>query len=96
MTAVNKYLCALIKGCNCDHLIVRLRDTDKIRSVVKNFNFIKYDFSFSNITDDIVKSCLVLYSQSWLLSSITDESVLTTFGISSEFNHLRNLTTFGI
>ena len=81
---VNKYLSALIKGCNWDHLIVRLRDTDKIKSVVKNFNFIKYNFSFSNITDDIVKKlsvCHTLYL--CYCKKITDESVLTTFGIKS-------------
>ena len=55
VSLVNKYLCALIRGHKWDHLIVRLKDTDKIKSVVKNFNFLKYDFSHSDITDDIVK-----------------------------------------
>ena len=81
---VNKYLSDLIKWCKWDHLIVRLRDTYKIKSVVKNFNFLKYDFSFSNITDDIVKKlsgCHTLYLS--YCPQITDESVLTTFGIKS-------------
>ena len=81
---VNKYLAALIRGHKWDHLIVRLRDTYKIKSVVKNFNFLKYDFSFSNITDDIVKKlsgCHTLNLR--YCRQITDESVLTTFGIKS-------------
>ena len=84
VSEVNKYLCALIRGHKWDHLIVRLRDTDNIESVVKNFNFIKYDFSFSCITDDIVKKlsgCHTLYLM--CCYQITDESVLTTFGIKS-------------
>ena len=81
---VNKYLAALIKMCKWDHLIVSLRDTDNIESIVKNFNFLKYDFSESNITDDIVKKlsgCHTLNLSS--CHQITDESVLTTFGIKS-------------
>ena len=81
---VDKYLADLIKGCKWDHLIVSLIDTDNIESVVKNFNFLKYNFSESNITDDIVKKlsgCHTLYLSS--CDQITDESVLTTFGIKS-------------
>ena len=102
---VDKYLSDLIRGHKWDHLIVSLIDTDKIQSVVKNFNFLKYDFSGSNITDDIVKklsgchtldlnSCDQITDESvkelrnchtlnlsW--TEITDESVLTTFGIKS-------------
>ena len=81
---VNKYLSDLIRGHKWDHLIVGLRDKDKIKSVVKNFNFLKYDFSFSNITDDIVKElrgCHTLYLS--YCQKITDETVLTTFGIKS-------------
>ena len=84
VTEVSKYLCALIRGHKWDHLIVRLKYTDKIKSVVKNFNFLKYDFSHSDITDDIVKKlsgCHTLYLSS--CDQITDESVLTTFGIKS-------------
>ena len=73
---VNKYLCALIRGHNWDHLIVRLKDTDKIQSVVKNFNFLKYDFSESNITDDIVKKLSGCHSLNLsFCPQITDESV---------------------
>ena len=84
VTEVNKYLCALIRGYKWDHLIVRLKDTDKIKSVVKNFNFLKYDFFHSDITDDIVKElrgCHTLILINCI--QITDESVLTTFGIKS-------------
>ena len=84
VSLVNKYLCALIRGHKWDHLIVRLKDTDKIQSVVKNFNFLKYNFSESNITDDVVKklrSCHTLNLNQ--CRQITDESVLTTFGIKS-------------
>ena len=81
---VNKYLSDLIKGCKWDHLIVSLIHTDKIKSVVENFNFLKYDFSESNITDNIVKElrgCHTLHLSA--CDEITDESVLTTFGIKS-------------
>ena len=57
---VNTYLSDLIRGHKWDHLIVRFIDTDKIKSVVEKFNFIKYDFSDSNITDDIVKKLSVV------------------------------------
>ena len=81
---VNKYLSDLIRGHKWDHLIVRLTYRNDIESVVKNFNFLKYDFSESNITDDIVKKlsgCHTLNLSS--CHQITDESVLTTFGIKS-------------
>ena len=81
---VNKYLADLIRGHKWDHLIVRLRYRDDIESVVKNFNFIKYDFSFSCITDDIVKKLSGCHTLNLMFCyKITDESVLTTFGIKS-------------
>ena len=105
VSQVNKYLCALIREHKWGHLIVRLKDTDNIESVVKNFNFIKYDFSESNITDDIVRQlsgCHTLnlrycdkitdesvkelrgcHTLNLNCTEITDESVLTTFGIKS-------------
>ena len=81
---VNKYLSNLIKGYKWDHLIVRLRATYKIKSVVENFNFLKYNFSDSNITDDIVKKLSACHTVNLsYCHQITDESVLTTFGIKS-------------
>ena len=81
---VNKYLSDLIRGHKWDHLIVGLRDTEKIQSVIKNFNFIKYNFSFSNITDDIVKKLRGCHSLNLShCDKITNGSVLTTFGIKS-------------
>ena len=76
VTEVNKYLCALIRGHKWDHLIVSLRNIEKIESVIKNFNFIKYDFSFSNITDDIVKKLSGCHTLNLTYChQITDESV---------------------
>ena len=76
VTEVNKYLCHLIRSTKWDHLIVKLSEICKIKSVIKNFNFLKYDFSESNITDDIVKElrgCHTLYLSD--CDRITDESV---------------------
>ena len=76
VTEVNKYLCALIRGYKWDHSIVRLENTDKIQSVVKNFNFLKYNFSDSNITDDIVKKLSACHTVNLsYCRQITDESV---------------------
>ena len=104
VSEVNKYLCALIRGHKWDHLIVRLKDTDNIESVVKNFNFLKYDFSFSNITDDIVKKlsgCHTVHLSHCL--GITDESVKELRGCHTldltkcqQITDESVLTTFGI
>ena len=73
---VNKYLSDLIRGHKWDHLIVSLRNIEKIESVVKNFNFLKYDFSVSYITDDIVKKLSGCHTLNLTYChQITDESV---------------------
>ena len=104
VSEVNKYVCALIRGHKWDHLIVSLSDTDKIKSVVKNFNFLKYDFSESNITDDIVRQlsgCHTLDLSA--CDQITDESVKELRGCHTlylsdcyQITDESVLTTFGI
>jgi hypothetical protein len=46
----------IVRTTKWDHFIISLQNIKIIDKVVNNYNFAKYDFSFSAITDDIVKS----------------------------------------
>src|ERR1700733_2589640 len=45
----------IIRKNNLSHLIITLRRVKNIKYVIKHYNFIKYDFNNSNITDKTVK-----------------------------------------
>ena len=76
----------------------------KLKVFVKNFNFLKYDFSDSNITDDIVKKLSGCHTVNLsCCTEITDESVEKLSGCHtlyvSDCNQIIDesiLTTFGI
>ena len=75
LTYVNKYIMQIIRKVKWDHFIVRLLNVEKIKLVLENYNFMKYDFSYTKITDDIVKelkNCHTLYLRE---CKITDASV---------------------
>src|SRR5918999_510266 len=55
LTYVNKYIMQIIRKVKWDHFIVRLCNVEKIKLVIENYNFTKYDFSYTKITDHIVK-----------------------------------------
>jgi hypothetical protein len=65
----------IIRTTKWDHFVVKLKYTNAIKYVGKNYKFTKYDFSNSLITDDIVKlfvNChTLIFSE---CKQITDES----------------------
>src|SRR3984885_12247068 len=66
----------IIRKNNLSHLIITLRRVKNIKYVIKHYNFIKYDFNGSNITNKTVKllgNCHTLDLRCCIL--ITDESV---------------------
>src|SRR3984885_14938426 len=66
----------IIRKNNLSHLTIILKRVKNIKYVIKHYNFIKYDFNNSNITDKSVKllrNCHTL-DLSWC-NKITDESV---------------------
>src|ERR1700733_10307970 len=66
----------IIRKNNSSHLTITLRRVKNIKYVIKHYNFIKYDFNNSNITDKTVKflgNCHTLDLS--LCNKITDESV---------------------
>src|SRR5580692_171477 len=65
----------IIRKNNLSHLTITLRRVKNIKYVIKHYNFIKYDFNNSNITDKTVKflgKCHTLHSY---CDQITDKSV---------------------
>ena len=76
MEIQNKYFRDLIQNTKWDHFMVKLQSINKIKIVIKKYNFMKYDFSNSLITDEIVKelrNCHTLNLND--CNKITDESV---------------------
>src|ERR1700733_10405419 len=66
----------IIRKNNLSHLTITLRRVKNIKYVIKHYNFIKYDFNSSNITDKSVKllgNCHTLDLS--YCHKITDESV---------------------
>src|SRR5213596_1300820 len=45
----------IVKRTKWDHFIVKLHKIKQIELVIKHYNFIKYDFSYSKITDASIK-----------------------------------------
>jgi hypothetical protein len=71
---VCKSFMSIIRTTKWDQFVVKLKDTNRIEYVRKNYNFTKYDFIHSSITDDILKmfvNCHTL-DLSWC-NKITDE-----------------------
>src|SRR5580692_3564301 len=65
----------IIRKNNLSHLTITLRRVKNIKYVIKHYNFIKYDFNNSNITDKTVKflgKCHTLHLSD---CEITDKSV---------------------
>ena len=51
---INKSLLMFIRNYPWNHFIVKLKDIDHIRYVVPKYQFQKYDFSHSDVTDDLI------------------------------------------
>ena len=64
LTLVEHYFRTIIKSTRWKHLMVKLSNTKIIEHVIKNYKFIKYDFSYTKITNENVKllgKCHTLY-----------------------------------
>ena len=78
----NKYFRDLVQNTKWDHFVVKLQSTDKIKMVIKKYHFMKYDFSYSSITDEIVKKLRNCHSLDLSYCyKITDESVKNYVGV---------------
>ena len=74
---INKEYNTIVKKHKWNHLIIRIKINNLI-NVLNTFNFINYDLSYTNITDEIVKylsnSNYHTLNLSWC-QNITDDSV---------------------
>ena len=73
---LNKNFLNLIRKTYWNHFIVKIQNIESIDFVINNYNFTKYDFSGSKITNDHVKllgNCHTLNLSSCY--NITDNSV---------------------
>ncbi len=52
---ISKTIQERIRTIQWNHMIVKTKKMDKIEYLVKNYQFRKYDFSESRITDNILK-----------------------------------------
>ena len=65
----------IIRKVKWDHFNVRLSNVEKIKLVIENYNFTKYDFSYTKITDNIVKELKNCHTLDLSHCRITDASV---------------------
>src|SRR3984885_2114950 len=65
----------IIRKNNSSHLTITLRRGKNIKYVIKHYNFIKYDFNNSNITDKSVKLLGNCHTLDLSYCEITDKSV---------------------
>src|ERR1700722_2207010 len=66
----------IVKNNNWENITIKSKDIENIKHIITNYNFVNYDFSESNITDENVKmlgNCHTLNLSG--CKKITDESI---------------------